>query len=87
VVNTTGSKLVVYDLRYHGRQFGDAVRTALSLPRSKVIGRLDGPEDEELKYLTLPACVVEYALPVEARRFTNRSTEVTTGSFFILEQH
>ncbi|KAF9230510.1 PIN domain-like protein [Melanogaster broomeanus] len=77
LVNTTGSKLVVYNVRYHGRQFGDAVRTALSLPRSKVTGKLDGPEDEELKYLTLPACVVEYALPVEAQRFTDLSTEQT----------
>lgn len=75
-MDTTGSKLVVFKLRYHGRQFADAVRAALSLPPSEIISKLDEPEGEELVFLTLPACVVEYALPADAQCFTEQCTEV-----------
>ncbi|KAF8835306.1 hypothetical protein BDN67DRAFT_1015663 [Paxillus ammoniavirescens] len=75
VVDTTGSKLVVFTLQYHGRQFADAVWMALSLPPSEIISELDGPEDEELVHMTLPACVVKYAFPADAQRFTDQCTE------------
>ncbi|KIK74943.1 hypothetical protein PAXRUDRAFT_29124, partial [Paxillus rubicundulus Ve08.2h10] len=75
VVNTTGSKLIVFTLQYHGRQFSDAARTALSLPPSEIISKLDRPEDKELVHMTLPACVVEYAFSADAQHFTNQCTE------------
>ncbi|KAF9224643.1 hypothetical protein BS17DRAFT_880019 [Gyrodon lividus] len=66
VVVTTGSKLVVFKIQYHGRQFADAAQTGLSL---------DGPKDEEVVYLMLPACVVEHALLADAKCFTDQCTE------------
>ncbi|KIJ07283.1 hypothetical protein PAXINDRAFT_158476 [Paxillus involutus ATCC 200175] len=41
------------------RQFANAVWMALSLPPSEIINELDGPEDEKLVHMTLPACVVD----------------------------
>ncbi|KAF8835311.1 hypothetical protein BDN67DRAFT_1015667 [Paxillus ammoniavirescens] len=70
-----GDHAVFKLLRYHGRQFADAVRAALSLPPSEIISKLDEPESEELVFLTLPACVVEYALPADAQCFAEQCTK------------
>ncbi|KIK76414.1 hypothetical protein PAXRUDRAFT_835370 [Paxillus rubicundulus Ve08.2h10] len=75
VMDTTGLKLVVFKLQYHGRQFADAVWAALSLPPSEIISKLDGPKGKELVFLTLPACVIEYTLPADAQCFTEQCTE------------
>jgi hypothetical protein len=68
-MDVTGSKLVVFDVWYHGKQFVDAVR-AVSCGKSQ-----SGQEDDQ--YLTLPARIVEHAFPAEAQRFIEQCDEVT----------
>lgn len=68
VIETTSSRLVVYKAHLYMRQFTDVLCTVLSLPLCK-------QKEHESMFITLPACVVEYALPTETRSFACHNTE------------
>ena len=74
VVETTGSRLVVFKARLHTRQFVDVIRASLS---SSSMPSGWKPANECV-FVTIPACVVEHAFPVEAAGFAQAgfTTEV-----------
>ena len=57
VVETIGSRLVIFKVRLDTRRFTDAVHAALSSPLKK--------NKQEYMFVTLPACIVEHVFPKE----------------------
>jgi hypothetical protein len=72
VIKTTGSKLVVITIRFDQKQFIDAASAMLSLPPKQ----RSNDSDHEYMFITVPACVIEHAFPVEAAIFVEVSIEV-----------
>jgi hypothetical protein len=72
VIETTGSKLVVITIRFDQKQVIDAASAMLSLPPKQ----RSNDSDHEYMFITMPACVIEHAFPVEAAIFVEVSIEV-----------
>ena len=75
MIDTTGSNLVVFKVRCDNVKSTHSLVRMASSPSSLKEGS-HRTKNEATKYLTLPACVVDYAFPDEAARFTSQSTEV-----------
>ena len=75
MIDTTGSNLVVFKVRCDNVQSTHSLVGTASSPSGSKEGS-HKMKNRETRYLTLPACVVDYAFPDEAARFTSQSTEV-----------
>jgi hypothetical protein len=74
VIATKNSKLAVFGIEMNGRRLRDLARAALTPTPSKSDG--GDVSDVVCQKLVIPACVIEYALPEDVRRFTHGSTQV-----------
>ena len=79
VIETTGSKLVVMTVRFDQKQYIDAASAVLSLLPKQCRHR-SNDSDHEYMFITVPACVIEHAFPVEAAHFAELATEVVVVS-------
>ena len=74
VIETTGSRLVIFKAHLYTRQFVDVIRASLTSSHALSGWKLA----KECVFVSIPACVVEHAFPAEAAHFAQAgfTTEV-----------